>query len=213
MSSNTTRRSRRLVLTRCYIREIQTTVELFGWIAREAANDPNFLPNIIWTDESNFSNNGMMNRKNNHFWSKENPHIVVEGQNCITLFSINYRCGILNNRMLAFHLYPSTLTGAQFLEEVLIGALEDMPIDDRKMYFPARWCSWIPLGSFQWVINFRKDNIYVVPIQPKIQVELDLENSVTETSFQAVQHNDCKQLVTYMSHYPVPHPNYRLDIW
>lgn len=108
-----------------------------GWIAQEAANDPNFLASIIWTDESNFTNNGMMNRKNNHFWSKENPLIVIEGQNQIK-FSINCWCAILNNRLLAVHLYPGTLTGAryvQFLEEVLIGALEDIPIDARQNLF------------------------------------------------------------------------------
>lgn len=34
----------------------------------------NFLENILWSDESQFTNCGIFNRKNEHFWSVPNTH-------------------------------------------------------------------------------------------------------------------------------------------
>ncbi|KYN09304.1 hypothetical protein ALC57_18574 [Trachymyrmex cornetzi] len=31
---------------------------------------------IMWTDKSKFTNNGIINRRNQHFWSSENPHWI-----------------------------------------------------------------------------------------------------------------------------------------
>lgn len=104
-----------------------------AWLAEEFTNNPDFLNNIIWTDETNFSNNGMFNRKNNHYWSSENP-LVVRERNHQVRFSVNYWCAILGNRVLAVHFYHGNLTGAryiQLLEEVLLPAIDDLPLNVR----------------------------------------------------------------------------------
>lgn len=40
--------------------------------------DPLFLNKIIWTDKAKFPREGIFNRKNKHFWSGNNPHVVRE---------------------------------------------------------------------------------------------------------------------------------------
>jgi len=47
-------------------------------IITEINNDPLFLNYILWTDESKFTNNGILNKQNNRYWSSENPHCAVE---------------------------------------------------------------------------------------------------------------------------------------
>lgn len=108
-------------------------VTFCAWLAEEFTNNPGFLHSIIWTDETNFSNNGMFNRKNNHYWSTENP-LVVRERNHQVRFSINCWCAILGNRVLAVHFYHGNLTGARYLElleEVLLPAIDDLPLNVR----------------------------------------------------------------------------------
>lgn len=73
---------------------------------------PNF---IIWTDECNFSNNGMYNRRNNHYWSKINPLRTTETHNQIR-FSFNCWCAILHNRIFAIKIYQGTLNSEKYQE-------------------------------------------------------------------------------------------------
>jgi len=32
------------------------------------------LNSILWTDESKFTNNGVINKQNNRYWDDKNPH-------------------------------------------------------------------------------------------------------------------------------------------
>lgn len=81
----------------------------------EIAQNPNFLDRIIWSDETNFSNNGMYNRRNNHYWSTENPFRVRETNNQIR-FSFNCWCGIMKNRVVLVHLYEGHLNTEKYVE-------------------------------------------------------------------------------------------------
>jgi hypothetical protein len=104
------------------------------WFSDKALDDPSFVSKIIWTDETNFSNKGMMNRHNNHYWSTVNPLIVREGRDQVR-FSVNCWCALLDNKILAVHFYEGCLTGVryrQLLENVLIPALEDIPLNTRE---------------------------------------------------------------------------------
>lgn len=40
--------------------------------------EPNFLRNIIWTDEVKFSREGVFNRRNKQFWDNQNPKDIKE---------------------------------------------------------------------------------------------------------------------------------------
>lgn len=42
------------------------------------AEEMALLPLILWSDESRFLNNGVVNRHNCYYWSQENPHWLRE---------------------------------------------------------------------------------------------------------------------------------------
>ncbi|EFN84401.1 hypothetical protein EAI_10604, partial [Harpegnathos saltator] len=49
-----------------------------GFFAQCRQNDT-FPDIILWTDEATFTPNGVLNCRNNLYWSDENPHVVREG--------------------------------------------------------------------------------------------------------------------------------------
>lgn len=65
---------------------------------------------ILFTDESKFCNNGIMNRRNSHFWSEENPEWMHETQHQVR-WNINVWCGILNGQIIGPYFYDGNLTG------------------------------------------------------------------------------------------------------
>lgn len=112
-------------------------IEFCAWIAEMSVNDASFLSHIIWTDKTNVSNSGMMNRRNNHYWSGENPLQVREGHDQVR-FSINCWCALLDNRVLAVYFYEGTLTGERYqaiLETVLLPVIEELPLNVRNQLF------------------------------------------------------------------------------
>lgn len=87
------------------------------------------LKKIIWTDEANFSNNGMFNRHNTHYWSRVNP-VITRDTGFQEKFSVNVWCAILNNRVYCY-MYEGTLTGARYLEflrDMVDNILDDLPL-------------------------------------------------------------------------------------
>lgn len=108
------------------------------WLLTKAERSNSFYAQIIWTDEANFSNKGMFNRKNNHYWSQKNPLDFVE--TCPQQrFSINCWCALLGSKVLAIHFYDGNLNGPryiEFLSEALADCLEDFPLAQRQqLYF------------------------------------------------------------------------------
>lgn len=96
-------------------------------------DDPDFLNKILWSDESRFHNNGIVNRHNCHYWSAENPRWVRE-TNFQTVWGINVWCGLFNGRLIGPYFYDGTLTGErylEFLQNSLPDLLEDIPINER----------------------------------------------------------------------------------
>jgi len=133
--------------------------------------DENFLSKIIWCDESKFSQEGIFNMRNQHFWSTENPHAtrVTESQ---FQFRINVFCLMMNDRV-KFFLYEENLNAAGFLRilnEVVVNFLDELPLSmtfnryfqmdgapahgsrmiDEKLtnLFEDRW--WGNTGPFLW---------------------------------------------------------------
>lgn len=102
-------------------------------IERLILEDQNFLNTIIWTDESNFSNNGMYNRRNNRIWSRQNPLRIRETNDQVR-FSFNCWCGIVSNRVLLIHFYEGTLNTERYLEilEILRNEINNLPDADRR---------------------------------------------------------------------------------
>jgi hypothetical protein len=93
---------------------------------------------ILFTDEAQFTRDGVNNCHNEHRWSDENPHTTVE-RNFQHRFSINVWCGMINNQLLGPVVLDGRLTGElylQFLENQLRDLLDDVPLEIRQnMYF------------------------------------------------------------------------------
>lgn len=79
------------------------------------SDDPNLFSHILWTDESHFLSHGKPNRKNTHYWSDENPHIIHTVQNQ-GHFGINVWCGIVGRHLVGPYFYEGPLTGQRYLE-------------------------------------------------------------------------------------------------
>lgn len=77
--------------------------------------DPDIVNKIMWTDESRFHNNGVINRHNSHYWASENPHWVRE-THFQTVWGINVWCGLFNGRIIGPYFFEGTLTGERYLE-------------------------------------------------------------------------------------------------
>lgn len=100
------------------------------WLLDSYNNNNEFLSKILFTDESQFTNCGVFNRKNEHHWDDENPHDFsqVKPQ---TKFSINVWCGILGNQVIGPFFFNGTLNSRRyldFLENNLPELLEDVPL-------------------------------------------------------------------------------------
>lgn len=67
-----------------------------------------FLDNIIWTDEAKFSNNGLFNRRNSHYWSDTNVHHSREGR-FQEIWQFNVYCAIRNDGVVALEIYDDNL--------------------------------------------------------------------------------------------------------
>ena len=51
------------------------------WLVTQLEDNPIILNYILWTDESKFTNNGVINKQNNRYWDTQNPHWVFETNN------------------------------------------------------------------------------------------------------------------------------------
>lgn len=49
-----------------------------AWLVEQLEDEPDLLDRILWTDEAKFTNNGVINKQNNRFWSAENPYWTRE---------------------------------------------------------------------------------------------------------------------------------------
>lgn len=76
--------------------------------------DPTFLTKIIWTDESKFSREGIVNTRNLHYWANENPHIIREAH-----FQHQYKFNVfvlLMGDRIAYEIYDENLNSNRYLQ-------------------------------------------------------------------------------------------------
>lgn len=64
-----------------------------NWFLQKCRENRQFTQNVVWTDETYFSNCGIFNRRNTHHWALENPEIRA-GRRLQTRFGFNVWCGI-----------------------------------------------------------------------------------------------------------------------
>jgi len=108
------------------------------WFVRQVIENPAFALLILFTDESCFTRDGIINVHNQHVWAEENPHAIVVTNNQ-RQFSVNVWAGMIGNHLLGPYFFPHRLTGErylEFLQRELAILLEDIPLNvRRKMWF------------------------------------------------------------------------------
>lgn len=108
------------------------------WFLSRYRRNTQFLNRILWTDEANFSNRGMFNRKNTYCWSDQNP-LQINPAKHQRQFSLNCWAGIFGTRIVGPIFYEGTLTGERylaFLRPMLEDFIDELPLNLRgRVYF------------------------------------------------------------------------------
>lgn len=89
-----------------------------------------FLRNIIWTDETKFSHEGIFNRHNSHYWAQQNPFVTRE--RCFQIkFSFNV-FALLSDNKVSYCIYDDNLTSNQYLrilQTTVADFLDTLPLN------------------------------------------------------------------------------------
>lgn len=112
--------------------------EFVRWLLNVTENNPQFLENILFTDEATFTREGVVNTHNMHTWSYTNPHTVFPS-NAQQKFSVNIWAGVLGDYLIGPYLLPDVLNGSTylvFLRDILPQLLQNVPATLRhNMWF------------------------------------------------------------------------------
>ena len=96
------------------------------------------MSRILFTDEAQFTRDGIVNYHNIHVWHIENPHEIRQS-NHQQQFSLNVWAGIVGDCLIGPFIFPQNLNGdtyLDFLQNHLPELLEDVPLNIRQnLYF------------------------------------------------------------------------------
>ena len=121
----------------------------------------NLHDKILFTDESHFSNNGIFNRHNTHYWStvNRNEMRITDHQD---RFGINVWAGIIGTRVLGPIFFEGPLNGERYLNMLrneIENEIEHLPLEiSRNMYFHQDGAPPHNTRIVQDYINARFDN-------------------------------------------------------
>ncbi|KAJ8911709.1 hypothetical protein NQ315_013171 [Exocentrus adspersus] len=105
-------------------------LQFCNWFRDEIREDHDVPCKILWSDESLFTNSGIFNRRNKHFYATQNPYLIQEVRSQIR-FSLNVWCGLLNNNLLGPYFIQGNLTGQtylNFMQNDLEDILDNLPL-------------------------------------------------------------------------------------
>lgn len=84
------------------------------WVLEKFGEDEHFFDYVLFSDESTFHNNGLVNRHNFHYYSDENPNIF-RTLNRQHRWSVNVWGGIIGTRIVGPYFFNGNLNGDMFL--------------------------------------------------------------------------------------------------
>lgn len=117
-----------------YEADFERRLEYCNWFLQKYQEDNTFPHKVLYTDESRFTNLGHFNRNNKRYWSKENLHLMEEG-NFQERFGFNCWMGILGDRIIGPIFFDGHLTGErylQFLTHEIENFLDEVPLVNRN---------------------------------------------------------------------------------
>lgn len=130
------------------------------WFSRKLNVTPTLPINILWSDESKFTNCGMFNRRNFHYYADENPR-VISARRFQQRFSVNVWCGMIGGTLVGPYFFNHTLNGQlylEFLQQSLQDFLDNLPLGvTRQIHYFQH--DGAPPHNFRAVCEFL-DNAY-----------------------------------------------------
>lgn len=113
-------------------------VEYCQWFLQKMITQQDLPALVLFTDEAMFTQEGIFNSHNTHYWAHENPH-RTRPHAYQTRFSVNVWAGLLGEHLIGPYLIPDRLTGntyLNFLRHVLPELLQNLPGHlRRRMWF------------------------------------------------------------------------------
>ncbi|KAJ4444077.1 hypothetical protein ANN_05866 [Periplaneta americana] len=109
-------------------------VRFCQWFLQQCGVNLNFPALVLFTDEAQFTRDGITNFHNQHVWAYENPRATVPSHHQVR-FSLNMWAGIIGDRLVGPHVLVNRLTGqasTNFLENTIPHVLEDTPLINRQ---------------------------------------------------------------------------------
>ncbi|KAJ4426788.1 hypothetical protein ANN_26587 [Periplaneta americana] len=106
-------------------------VRFCQWFLQQCGVNPNL---VLFTDEAQFTRDGITNFHNQHVWAYEKPRATVPSHHQVR-FSLNMWAGIIGDRLFGPHVLVNRLTGqayTNFLENTTPHVLEDTPLINRQ---------------------------------------------------------------------------------
>ncbi|KAJ4436028.1 hypothetical protein ANN_18654 [Periplaneta americana] len=91
-------------------------VRFCQWFLQQCGVNPNFPALVLFTDEAQFTRDGITNFHNQHVWAYENPRATVPSHHQVR-FSLNMWAGIIGDRLVGPHKHH---------------VLEDTPLINRR---------------------------------------------------------------------------------
>jgi hypothetical protein len=120
------------------LQDYSVRVMFCQWFLHQSGTNLNIPVIVIFTDEAQFTGDGIQKFHNQHLWADENPHAILPLHHQ-QLFSINISASICGDNLFRPHVLPNRLTGRNykaFLENNMPGFLADMPLIIRqKLHF------------------------------------------------------------------------------
>lgn len=105
-------------------KDFESRLHYANWLLQIVDENPQFLRNVIWTDEANFSRDAQVNLHNAHYWSATNPHWLGRTRHQYK-WSLNVWCGICDGALIGPVFLDGTLTAVRYLNEILLGPVEE----------------------------------------------------------------------------------------
>ncbi|KAJ4446056.1 hypothetical protein ANN_12742 [Periplaneta americana] len=109
-------------------------VRFCQWFLQQCGVNPNFPALVLFTDEAQFTRDGITNFHTQHVWAYENPRATVPSHHQVR-FSLNMWASIIGDRLVGPHVHVNRLTGqayTNFLENTNPHVLEDTPLINRQ---------------------------------------------------------------------------------
>ncbi|KAJ4448252.1 hypothetical protein ANN_10266 [Periplaneta americana] len=106
-------------------------VRFCQWFLQQCGVNPNL---ILFTDEAQFTRDGITNFHNQRVWAYENPRATVPSHHQVR-FSLNMWAGIIGDRLVGPHVLVNRFTGqayTNFLKNTIPHVLEDTPLINRQ---------------------------------------------------------------------------------